>query len=130
MLNLTNENVMVVSDTHFRHKKLCFGEAEHFDRTRNYKFTSDMDADIIAQWNKNIGDNDVVIFLGDFLMNTPVKQTEEVFYQYYNALNKGKKMYWICPGDRVLVAWVENEAVVIDIVFNASTIGSSEPGYY
>ena len=62
---------MVVSDTHFRHKKLCFGEAEHFDRTRNYKFTSDMDADIITQWNKNIGDNDVVIFLGDFLMNTP-----------------------------------------------------------
>ena len=41
-----------------------------------------------------------------------------------------KKMYWICPGDRVLVAWVENEAVVIDIVFNASTIGSSEPSYY
>lgn len=88
--------MIVVSDTHFRHKKLCFGEVDHFDRTRNYKFASDMDADIIAQWNKNIGDNDVVIFMGDFLMNTPVKQTEEVFYQYYNALNKGKKMYWIC----------------------------------
>lgn len=96
MLNLTNENVIVVSDTHFRHKKLCFGEENHFDRTRNYKFSSDMDADIIAKWNKNIRDNDIVIFLGDFLMNTPVKHTEEVFYQYYNALNKGKKMYWIC----------------------------------
>ena len=41
-----------------------------------------------------------------------------------------EKMYWIRPGDRVLVAWVENEAVVIDIVFNASTIGSKEPNYY
>ena len=41
-----------------------------------------------------------------------------------------KKMYWIRPGDRVLVAWVDNEAIVIDIVFNAATIGSSEPNYY
>ena len=95
MLNLTNENVYVVSDTHFRHKKLCTDELEHFDRTRHYHLVDEMDADIIAQWNKTIGDNDVVIFMGDFLMNTPVKDTEEVFYKYYNALNKGKKMYWI-----------------------------------
>lgn len=27
-----------------------------------------------------------------------------------------EKMRWIKPGDRVLVAWVQNEAVVVDIV--------------
>lgn len=95
IINFTNENVYVVSDTHFRHTKLCYGEEVHFDRTRKYKFADEMDADIIAQWNKTIGDNDIVIFMGDFLMHCPVKQTEEIFHKYYDVLNKGKKMYWV-----------------------------------
>lgn len=33
------------------------------------------------------------------------------------------KMYWIRPGDRVLIAWVDNEAVVIDIVFRSDIVG-------
>lgn len=32
-------------------------------------------------------------------------------------------MRWLHPGDRVLVAWVQNEAVVLDIVKRASVIG-------
>ncbi len=32
------------------------------------------------------------------------------------------KMYWIRPGDRVLVAWVQNEAVVIDLVYRGDII--------
>ena len=32
-------------------------------------------------------------------------------------------MRWLHPGDRVLVAWVQNEAVVLDIVIRASVIG-------
>ena len=38
-----------------------------------------------------------------------------------------EKMNWIEPGDEVLVAWVNHEAVVIDIVYNAATIGNEEP---
>ena len=34
-----------------------------------------------------------------------------------------EKMYWIRPGDKVLVAWVQNEAVVVDIVFNGDRVG-------
>lgn len=30
-----------------------------------------------------------------------------------------EKMYRIQPGDRVLVAWVDEEAVVIDVVYNS-----------
>jgi len=32
-------------------------------------------------------------------------------------------MYWLRPGDRVLVAWVQNDAVVIDVVLPATKIG-------
>lgn len=38
-----------------------------------------------------------------------------------------EKMYWIQPGDEVLVAWVNHEAVIIDIIYNATTIGDEEP---
>jgi hypothetical protein len=34
-----------------------------------------------------------------------------------------EKMRWLKPGDRVLVAWVQNDAVVIDIVLPATKIG-------
>lgn len=33
-------------------------------------------------------------------------------------------MRWLQPGDRVLVAWVQNDAVVIDVVLPATTIGA------
>lgn len=39
------------------------------------------------------------------------------------------KMRWLKPGDKVLVAWIQNEAVVIDIVYNAGYLGSGEPGW-
>jgi hypothetical protein len=34
-----------------------------------------------------------------------------------------ESMHWLKPGDRVLVAWVQNDAVVIDIVLPATKIG-------
>lgn len=34
-----------------------------------------------------------------------------------------EKMYWIRPGDKVLVAWVQDEAVVIDLVYSSSRVG-------
>ena len=34
-----------------------------------------------------------------------------------------EKMRWAKPGDRVLVAWVQNDAVVIDIIRPATEIG-------
>ena len=40
-----------------------------------------------------------------------------------------KKMRWLKPGDKVLVAIIGNEFVVIDIVFNAQYLGSGEPNW-
>lgn len=34
-----------------------------------------------------------------------------------------EKMYWIRPGDKVLVAWVQDEAVVVDLVYSSSRAG-------
>ena len=40
-----------------------------------------------------------------------------------------KKMRWLKPGDKVLVAIIQNEFVVIDIVYDAKYLGSGEPGW-
>ena len=40
-----------------------------------------------------------------------------------------KKMRWLKPGDKVLVAIIGNEFVVIDIVFNAQYLGNGEPNW-
>ncbi|MBQ4494576.1 MAG: hypothetical protein II968_02305 [Selenomonadaceae bacterium] len=40
-----------------------------------------------------------------------------------------KKMRWLKPWDKVLVAIIGNEFVVIDIVFNAQYLGSGEPNW-
>ena len=34
-----------------------------------------------------------------------------------------EKMYWLQPGDRVLVAWVANEAIIIDKILSGSAVG-------
>lgn len=34
-----------------------------------------------------------------------------------------EKMYWIRPGDKVLVAWVQDEACVIDLVYRGDIVG-------
>ena len=33
-----------------------------------------------------------------------------------------EKMYWIRPGDKVLVAWVQDEACVVDIVYRGDIV--------
>lgn len=37
------------------------------------------------------------------------------------------KMRWLQPGDKVLVAIIQNEFVVIDIIYDAKWLGSREP---
>lgn len=40
-----------------------------------------------------------------------------------------KKMRWLKPGDKVLVAIVQNEFVVVDIIYDAKWLGDSEPAW-
>ena len=42
---------------------------------------------------------------------------------HVNQVKLPEKMYWIRPGDKVLVAWVQDAAVVVDIVLSGSRVG-------
>lgn len=42
---------------------------------------------------------------------------------HVNKVKLPEKMYWIRPGDKVLVAWVGSDAIVVDIVLSGSAVG-------
>ena len=62
------KDLWFVSDTHFNHQKLVRSCPDHFDQIRNYETTEEMNEDIMSQWNKFVGPDDTVIFLGDFCL--------------------------------------------------------------
>lgn len=96
MINFTNENVFLVSDTHFNHNKLVRSCKDHFEQFRKYETTAEMDKDVIEMWNKTITDNDIVIFLGDFMLCVPGDHRyKNVFHSYFDKLNKGKQFIWV-----------------------------------
>ena len=82
-----DKNTWFVSDTHFHHAKLTENCPERFDRYRHYKDIAEMDSDIIAKWNEYVKADDVVIFGGDFLMNTMSSEVYEEFWKIRNKLN-------------------------------------------
>lgn len=73
-----NKNVYVISDHHFDHKNII-------GMTRNDLFTGDNNSDlvnemneyIIAEHNKTIGHDDIVIMLGDFSFNRSNKKLSD-----------------------------------------------------
>lgn len=53
---------------------------------------------------------------------------EQVPYEtHQHKVKLPKKMRRLKPGDKVLVAIIQNEFVVIDIVYNAKYLGAGEP---
>ena len=46
---------------------------------------------------------------------------------HFHEVRLPKKMYWVRPGQKVLVAIIQNEFVVIDIVYDAKWLGDKEP---
>lgn len=94
MLDLTNENVYFVSDTHFNHTKLCKGYPDHFEKTRKYETVEEMNEDIVKQWNKYISKDDIVIFLGDFVWGEPYYEMPGWGKEFYPKLNN-KGFIWI-----------------------------------
>lgn len=109
-----NETLFFVSDTHFNHKKLCSQEEVHFDRVRHYEYVNEMNEDIVNKWNETVTNNDIVIFMGDFIMGTPNSKLMEEFIKYYNALNF-KHMYMIKGNhDHELFKKIRKSEVVFD----------------
>ena len=54
----------------------------------------------------------------------------EVPYEtHQHKVKLPRKMYWLRPGQKVLVAIIGNEFVVIDIVYDAKYLGRGEPAW-
>ena len=75
-----------VSDTHFGHRKLTTGAPDHFERTRPYRTTEEMDSAQFAEWARVIGPGDVVMFLGDFQFGQTNGDGETVAWNLWKEL--------------------------------------------
>jgi calcineurin-like phosphoesterase family protein len=95
------KNLWFISDTHFNHAKLVKSCPERFDQHRIYETTEEMNADIIEKWNKFIGKDDTVIFVGDYGLNIPASQIVEHFTNTMNQLN-GNKIFICGNHDKLL----------------------------
>lgn len=83
----TYDNLFVTSDTHFNHNK------EFVYRARGYETPAAMTEDMIDVINNVVGENGILLHLGDFCLNT----TRE---QYYDILSKFKvKEIWMLWGN-------------------------------
>jgi hypothetical protein len=49
--------------------------------------------------------------------------------QHVHDMLIGPKFRWLMPGDRVLVAWVGDDACVVDIIYPATRIGRDANSY-
>lgn len=96
-----SEHLFFVSDLHFFHSKLCTSCPNHFDVCRKYETVDEMNSDMIASWNNTVQKSDTVVFLGDFIMNTPVAQLTECALALWNQLN-GNKYFINGNHDKVL----------------------------
>ena len=89
----TDSQLWFVSDTHFGHRKLTTGAPDHFERTRPYETTEEMDAAEIAAWNRDVRPGDIVLFLGDFQFGQFNGNGEEAAWKLWQTL----------PGDKFFV---------------------------
>lgn len=81
------DNLFVTSDTHFNHDK------EFLYKSRGYENPSVMTEDMIRIINETVGEDGILLHLGDFCLNT----THE---QYFDILSKLKiKELWMLWGN-------------------------------
>lgn len=81
------------SDLHFNHRRLVKSTPYHFDEVRNFETVQEMNDYLISCWQNTVGKNDVVIFSGDLMMNTPRMEIENTINTLFQPLNGIK--YWI-----------------------------------
>jgi calcineurin-like phosphoesterase family protein len=64
----TGQNLFITSDTHFNHSNICRGISNWAkgEGTRDYKTLAHMNTDIHTNINNLVGENDVLIHLGDW----------------------------------------------------------------
>lgn len=94
--------IYCTSDTHFGHKKVCYGYDIHFDTVRDYATVEEMEQSIIDTWNDIVEDDDEVIFLGDFILGCQWEVKKQRIIELWNKLN-GKKTWIVGNHDEVIL---------------------------
>ena len=74
------DKIYFTSDTHFNHFNIC----RYFGRP--FKSRQEMNAALIANWNKVVPKDGIVIHCGDFMMNHSLKEERE-YDKLANKLN-------------------------------------------
>jgi calcineurin-like phosphoesterase family protein len=68
-------NLYVTSDTHFGHnKEFLYGK-------RGYQNPEEMNQDMIRIINETVGENGILLHLGDFCLNTSLEQYQSIMFQ-------------------------------------------------
>lgn len=70
-------NMFVTSDTHFGHNK------EFIYAARGYASPQEMNTDMIRVINETVGENGVLLHLGDFCLNTTREEYENIMRQIH-----------------------------------------------
>jgi calcineurin-like phosphoesterase family protein len=63
------QDIFFTSDTHINHKNICRGVTSwsgNLDRTRDFDTLEKMNSTIIDNINRRVGQNDILVHLGDF----------------------------------------------------------------
>ena len=98
-----SSRLFFISDTHFNHAKLTPASPKHFERIRTYQTTKEMNDDMRTKWMTLIRPDDVVVFLGDFMMGH--SDTQEEFDEKFNAL------YGPLPGNKLYIRGNHDKSV-------------------
>lgn len=101
-IDASKYNLWFVSDTHFGHRRIVRNEPDHFEHTRPFDTTADMDAAIVDSWTKCVQPEDYVVFLGDFIMNCPRTDILSRFYSLWDKLPAKEVIFLTGNHDHIL----------------------------
>lgn len=108
-----NRKVFIVSDTHFFHKNII-----KYHRGQ-YKDIDEMHDDMVAIWNNRVGENDLVIHLGDVALGG----SRQMLWSLFRDLN-GIKM--LLPGNHDRGEIEDDRHYFNDIGFDNVEVGVTE----
>lgn len=87
-------DIVLTSDLHFHHRKLCTSYPDHFDVTRGYDTVETMNEEQIGMWNRRVHAGTTVIFLGDFMLGGP-SNVNTALEDVWSRMNKPARFIWI-----------------------------------
>ncbi len=79
-----------ISDLHFNHRKLTRLDPDRFTTIRPFDTVDEMNLCLFNNWQNTVNKEDIVIFAGDLIMNTPMTKIKETFDLWYKPLNGTK----------------------------------------